>query len=486
MLNSETNGVFKVGETGQLVIDYLFDGGLYEGEFGIFSLDNLNTEDLTSVSFKEQAINRAQSNSLLGHIIIKDHQEGAKFTSELEWEKDFNVGTYAGRKIFSMNPEDNFGIVLVPNGTLNEVLTSEKSIESQNILFSIPAANNGEQIQFADVTSSDRKTIIGFEDIPTNSDSNNDYNDVIFGIEGIKQNNLLSIVDLISDNQNWLKTSLGETISNYVKTRNGSSNSNDILIGDSGNNNLNGEEGDDFFDGGHGDDTLNGGKGNDTIWGWTGNDLIYGGNGDDVLVSHDGDDILHGEEGNDFFNAGNDNDTVTGGKGNDTIWGWTGNDLIHGNDGDDLLVSHDGDDILHGGEDNDFLDSGNGNDTVTGGKGNDTIWGWTGNDLIHGSDGDDQLLGYQDNDTLNGGGGNDYLHGGEGNDIFVLEAKQGRDFIADYLDGSDKLGLGTSLSFEDLNIIQSGSNVVIHDLANNEIALIANSAVNDITAEDFI
>ena len=485
--NSEVNmdGVFKVDETGEITIDYLFDGGFYQGEVGLFSLDNLNINDLTSESFEEEAINRAQSNSPQGHIVIKDAQEQAKFSTKLEWEGNFNEGVYPGRKTFQMNPGDNLGIVFVPNGTLNEVLTSEDSIGSKNIFFSIPSANNNGNAQFASVTTTEEKTIIGLEDTGANSQSSNDYNDVILGIKGVKPIGFEAIANVIRDDKNWLETELGEEILQYTEDIYGGS-GNDILVGHDDDDILNGGEGDDFFDGGNGNDTFHGGTGNDTIWGWTGNDLINGGEGDDTLVGHDDDDILNGEEGNDFFNGGNGNDTFRGGTGNDTIWGWTGDDLINGDAGNDILVGHDDDDILNGGEGDDFFDGGNGDDTFNGGTGNDTVWGWTGDDLINGSEGDDQLFGHQNNDTLNGGEGNDYLNGGEGNDIFVLELDQGRDIIVDYVDGVDKFGLGTSLNFEDLNIIQSANHVVIKDLADNEITLIREVTTNEITEDDFI
>jgi hypothetical protein len=51
------SGYFTVGESGEVTIDYLFDGGGYEGELAIFSLEGM--EDLTRVlrrSFKQLRI----------------------------------------------------------------------------------------------------------------------------------------------------------------------------------------------------------------------------------------------------------------------------------------------------------------------------------------------------------------------------------------------------------------------------------------------
>jgi|GEM_PF-5146696 len=85
-------GVFTVGDTGQVGVDYLFDGGAYEGELAFFSLTNLNYE-LGSSDFIKEAARRALSDSSLGHIVISDRTEGARFHGNLN-EADFNSGVY--------------------------------------------------------------------------------------------------------------------------------------------------------------------------------------------------------------------------------------------------------------------------------------------------------------------------------------------------------------------------------------------------------
>ena len=57
----------------------------------------------------------------------------------------------------------------------------------------------------------------------------------------------------------------------------------DVLIGESGRDELFGEEGPDLLKGGSGRDTLYGGRGDDTIVAGGGRDVIYGGNGDDEI-----------------------------------------------------------------------------------------------------------------------------------------------------------------------------------------------------------
>ncbi|MDJ0743850.1 MAG: hypothetical protein QNJ32_10865 [Xenococcaceae cyanobacterium MO_167.B27] len=103
-----------------------------------------------------------------------------------------------------------------------------------------------------------------------------------------------------------------------------------------------------------------------------------------------------------------------------------------------------------------------GNDTLTGGGGHDTLFGETGADELHGGrsgdwliggDGGDELHGGRGRDTLIGGDGKDELHGGHGHDVFVLDAGEGTDTIADFSLDADKIGLSESggLTFNDLD-----------------------------------
>ncbi|NJO19205.1 MAG: hypothetical protein HC838_02820 [Spirulinaceae cyanobacterium RM2_2_10] len=66
------SGTFTVGETGTISVDYLFDGGGYQGELGFFSLDGLEDLEPGSEAFIQAAANRALSNSELGHLVIQD------------------------------------------------------------------------------------------------------------------------------------------------------------------------------------------------------------------------------------------------------------------------------------------------------------------------------------------------------------------------------------------------------------------------------
>lgn len=205
-----TEGVFRVDQSGEVIIDFLYDGGLYQGEVGIFSLEGMNSEDIGSEAFIIEAINRAQSNTTQGHIVLKDVEEGAKFDALLDWEKDFNKGEYQGKETFQMNPGELFGLVLVPNGTLEEGLTADESILSQDPLFSMSEANHNNQIQFANIKTDTVGTIVGFEDDRLDRPSNEDYNDIVIAIEGVRGPiGVSAIEDVIFPSRNWLEKPLG-------------------------------------------------------------------------------------------------------------------------------------------------------------------------------------------------------------------------------------------------------------------------------------
>ncbi|MDZ7602549.1 MAG: VCBS domain-containing protein, partial [Hoeflea sp.] len=82
-----------------------------------------------------------------------------------------------------------------------------------------------------------------------------------------------------------------------------------------------------------------------------------------------------------------------------------------------------------------------GTNTMNGGSGDDALYGMGGNDILKGGDGNDFIDGGAGNDILVGGAGNDTLVGGSGNDQFRIASDSGSDIIADFLPGTDKIGL---------------------------------------------
>jgi len=159
-----------------------------------------------------------------------------------------------------------------------------------------------------------------------------------------------------------------------------------------------------------------------------------------------------------------EDDLIFGLMGNDTIAGNSGNDSIYGGKQSDLIDGNSGQDSIFGDLDNDTINGGEGNDFLVGGKGSDIISGNSGNDVLSG-----------DRDT-------DLLIGGDGADVFVLrryaEADPFRtsggvslanaDAIADFVPGTDLIGLGEGVSFSDLNILEAGNNTVIQDRVTGE------------------
>lgn len=209
-------GVFKVGNSGQVIIDFLYDGGFYGGaEVGIFSLNGMDVYETGSKAFVEEAIHRAQSNSTQGYTVVQDVNERARFSGSLKWEGNFNTGEYEGRQTLLMNPGDTFGLVLIPDGTLNESLTAPDWAIKKDPIFSMSAANVDQQIQLADIFTGAEGTIVGFEDVRLDLGSNQDYNDIVLAIEGASKIGLTYIEDVMAINRNWINTTVGQEVVNY-------------------------------------------------------------------------------------------------------------------------------------------------------------------------------------------------------------------------------------------------------------------------------
>ncbi|RMG06416.1 MAG: calcium-binding protein, partial [Cyanobacteria bacterium J055] len=98
------------------------------------------------------------------------------------------------------------------------------------------------------------------------------------------------------------------------------------------------------------------------------------------------------------------------------------------------------------------------------------------NDVLHGGAGED---------ILSGDLGNDVLTGGDGGDRFDFRAIDGADIITDFTDGQDLLGLKEGLTFEQLAIVQVGSDTVVTAAGGLSITL---QGVNFVTIDrsDFI
>jgi Ca2+-binding RTX toxin-like protein len=108
------------------------------------------------------------------------------------------------------------------------------------------------------------------------------------------------------------------------------------------------------------------------VWGLGGNDIIAGSSdSNERLLGNDGDDIIGGNGGNDIIYGGKLNDRLDGNDGNDVVRGDSGNDVIFGGFGNDILRGGQGDDDLNGNEGNDFISGDRGIDVLTGDLGAD-------------------------------------------------------------------------------------------------------------------
>ncbi|ATP50936.1 heme peroxidase [Pseudomonas putida] len=167
---------------------------------------------------------------------------------------------------------------------------------------------------------------------------------------------------------------------------------------------LGGTAGNDIIISSEGDDTLYGDGGDDRLEGGAGNDAVLGGAGDDIITDSFGDNRLEGNAGNDVIVAGS--------------MGVAGN-LILGGDGQDFIITTEDISTTFGGQGDDFILGAKTNLPPTGNEGDD----WIEKGTQDGAPGDnfapllgDEVIG---NDIFVGGGGFDEMIGEGGDDIFV-------------------------------------------------------------------
>lgn len=182
-------GVFKVGPTGQVGIDYLFRGAGYSGQLAIFSLAGMEAYQPGSYAYIHEAARRALSESTQGHVVIKVDQEAAKYSATLPWDGNYNKGTYQGVHTVAMTPGDTFAAMLVPNGKVQTVFNSTAFAWDLRPLFSVPAGNPypaGTQYlgQVGDLDG--HGSLFAFEDQRLDGGSDRDYNDLTFQVTGAR------------------------------------------------------------------------------------------------------------------------------------------------------------------------------------------------------------------------------------------------------------------------------------------------------------
>jgi hypothetical protein len=208
-------GVFVVGESGTVEIDFLFDGGGFrKGEVGIFSLEGIDFDPDTD-EFVQEAVRRSLSGTD-GHIIISDSPDAARFSARLEWEGNFNTGgEYKGVQSFEMRPGEQFGIILSPNNSLEDYLDGSATKQP---LLSLSSANPGKYSQFGQIVdvTGDGNTF-AFEDLTLSGSSDKDYNDFVFQVRGAEVNEVALMDDLVNPNRDWRNEDIGQALVEYAK-----------------------------------------------------------------------------------------------------------------------------------------------------------------------------------------------------------------------------------------------------------------------------
>ncbi|MCL1472887.1 S8 family serine peptidase [Argonema antarcticum] len=212
------SGFFTVGQTGQVGVDYLIDGGGYQGELGIFSLTGIEGFAPGSSAFIKETSRRVLSNSTEGYVAITDSTEGAKFSPTFPWGDNQNSGEYKNIKTFAMKPGDKFGFMLVPNGKVQEVFNNPNIGGAKRPLFSLVTANPNEAFhvgQIADVIG-DGKTFV-MEDKRVDAGSDKDYNDLVFRVTGAT-GKAVNLDEVIDPGKDWRSEKIGDELRDYINT----------------------------------------------------------------------------------------------------------------------------------------------------------------------------------------------------------------------------------------------------------------------------
>ena len=205
-------GVFEVGETGKVTVDYLFDGGWYQGELAVFSLTGMDVFEPGSIDFLKEATNRALSNSEQGRVLISDRSEGAYFSDTLAWERDFNADAqdYRGVRSFEMQAGDELAFMLVQHTTIEDINQHPYSTSQwgKKVLFST---------DLNQVAAIDNNGTLAFEDTQISSgNADYDYNDFIFQVKGLESNNTVSVDEAIDAKRDWRDTEVGQELLTYT------------------------------------------------------------------------------------------------------------------------------------------------------------------------------------------------------------------------------------------------------------------------------
>ncbi len=207
-------GVFTVGKTGTVEIDWLYDGGMYEGELGIFSLDGMEALLPDMNAFIAEAARRVLSASEDGYVVLSDSTEAARFSGTLGGEpKDWNSGIYQDVRQFKMRRGDLFATVLVPSGDFKTLLRNPGTEDALlRPLFSLVSSNPDYGMylgQLADVNGMGKAFV--YEDMSVAS-SDKDYNDLIIRVSGATIADAPLLDELIAESASGSRSKRDESV----------------------------------------------------------------------------------------------------------------------------------------------------------------------------------------------------------------------------------------------------------------------------------
>ena len=191
-------GGYLIAEEEQITVDYLIDGGRYEGELGIFSLEGLEEWEPGSSEWIEEAARRSLSSSTLGHVVIDEAVDAPQASHSFDWEQIDSQGSYPGKRSFTVQVGDRLGLILVPDGSIEAVFDNPDIGGRQRPLFSMATANPDDVFHFGQIANLGEDIYI-LEDQRVDLGSDKDYNDIGFRIEGVRSQEMAKIEDVIAD-----------------------------------------------------------------------------------------------------------------------------------------------------------------------------------------------------------------------------------------------------------------------------------------------
>jgi murein DD-endopeptidase MepM/ murein hydrolase activator NlpD len=209
---SFTSGVFTALSS-ELSAEFQWDGGGYRGQVAIFALDGMDA--LTGDDFHREAARRASSASTLGQVIVDDRTEGAQFSGALPWESNFNQGEFGGVKTFAVDAGRRYGLMLVPNGTVADVLQAASISGTLRPLYSMATANPDGLFQAGQLveagSSATRGNTYIFEDQSLSGASDRDYNDIVVRLRGVS-GYVPSLDEYLDPAKDWRKEPAGKLL----------------------------------------------------------------------------------------------------------------------------------------------------------------------------------------------------------------------------------------------------------------------------------